>query len=409
MKQLTCEMCGSTDLIKQNGVFVCQSCGTKYSVETAKKMMVEGNVTNNIDANVVNIINANKMPDYEIKDGVLVGYHGVHADVTIPEDVVIIGSQAFANNSRIESVSLPKNLECIRNSAFYNCTSLTSIVIPENTKTIEEYAFYHCTSLQNVTLPPDSQKIDIDDSAFLLTGFLLPFEFGGYKMGIDELSITKIETGTNDFQCGWLAGRVSMGGGVDLRMSFKNNSGATINKIKFYVKAKNSIGEYVQGSCNQFIETGCCVNGPIEPNAYWKDIHWERLWYNNAIKAADIVFVILTMASGEKIYIPDPKIVIGRNTEESNTNGGCYVATAVYGSYDCPQVWTLRRFRDFTLAETWYGRAFIHTYYAISPTLVKWFGHTEWFKKMWKGRLDRMVATLNAEGVDDTPYEDRNW
>lgn len=41
MKQLTCEMCGSTDLIKQDGVFVCQSCGCKYSVEEAKKMMVE--------------------------------------------------------------------------------------------------------------------------------------------------------------------------------------------------------------------------------------------------------------------------------------------------------------------------------------------------------------------------------
>ena len=44
MKQLTCEMCGSTDLMKQNGVFVCQTCGTKYSVEEAKKMMVEGTV-----------------------------------------------------------------------------------------------------------------------------------------------------------------------------------------------------------------------------------------------------------------------------------------------------------------------------------------------------------------------------
>ena len=44
MKQLTCEMCGSTDLMKQDGVFVCQTCGTKYSVEEAKKMMVEGTV-----------------------------------------------------------------------------------------------------------------------------------------------------------------------------------------------------------------------------------------------------------------------------------------------------------------------------------------------------------------------------
>ena len=41
MKQLTCEMCGSTDLIKQDGFFVCQTCGCKYSVEEAKKMMVE--------------------------------------------------------------------------------------------------------------------------------------------------------------------------------------------------------------------------------------------------------------------------------------------------------------------------------------------------------------------------------
>ena len=42
VKQLVCEMCGGTDLVKQDGVFVCQSCGTKYSVEEAKKMMVEG-------------------------------------------------------------------------------------------------------------------------------------------------------------------------------------------------------------------------------------------------------------------------------------------------------------------------------------------------------------------------------
>ncbi|MBR5569756.1 MAG: TFIIB-type zinc finger domain-containing protein [Oscillospiraceae bacterium] len=41
MKQLKCEMCGGTDLVKQDGLFICQSCGVKYSVEEAKKMMVE--------------------------------------------------------------------------------------------------------------------------------------------------------------------------------------------------------------------------------------------------------------------------------------------------------------------------------------------------------------------------------
>jgi len=88
---------------------------------------------------------------------------------------------------------------------------------------------------------------------------------------------------------------------------------------------------------------------------------------------------------------------------------GCYVATCVYGSYDCPEVWTLRRFRDDILAASVFGRAFIRTYYAISPTLVEWFGNTEWFKKMWKGTLDRMVKNLQNKGVADTPYEDKNW
>ena len=85
------------------------------------------------------------------------------------------------------------------------------------------------------------------------------------------------------------------------------------------------------------------------------------------------------------------------------------MATCVYGSYDCPQVWTLRRYRDYTLASTWYGRAFIRLYYAISPTIVKWFGKNKWFKKLWLGKLDRMVRLLNERGVKDTPYCDRDW
>lgn len=39
MKQMTCELCGSTDLIKQDGMFVCQSCGCKYTLEEARKLM----------------------------------------------------------------------------------------------------------------------------------------------------------------------------------------------------------------------------------------------------------------------------------------------------------------------------------------------------------------------------------
>ena len=148
----------------------------------------------------------------------------------------------------------------------------------------------------------------------------------------------------------------------------------------------------------------------------------RKYYYELALKHADFLFQNGLQGSKRLkdailkyhkwINEIDPSHVVPAEAPQAGnkqSSGGCYIATAVYGSYDCPEVWTLRRYRDYTLAETWYGRAFIKTYYAVSPTIVKWFGHTEWFRKMWKGRLDRMIANLNNEGVEDTPYEDRNW
>lgn len=106
---------------------------------------------------------------------------------------------------------------------------------------------------------------------------------------------------------------------------------------------------------------------------------------------------------------PSSKSTSLSSKSTSTKSGGCYVATAVYGSYDCPQVWTLRRYRDYTLSKTWYGRILVHLYYALSPTIVRWFGNTEWFKKLCKDKLDIIVKKLNDDGLEDTPYQDINW
>ncbi|MCD8381830.1 MAG: hypothetical protein LUC30_02770 [Clostridiales bacterium] len=92
--------------------------------------------------------------------------------------------------------------------------------------------------------------------------------------------------------------------------------------------------------------------------------------------------------------------------EDQKRGSACYIATCVYGSYDCPQVWTLRRFRDGKLARTVPGRWFIRLYYAVSPRLVSAFGEKEGFRRFWRKRLDRLVARLKSEGVPDTPYRD---
>ena len=95
--------------------------------------------------------------------------------------------------------------------------------------------------------------------------------------------------------------------------------------------------------------------------------------------------------------------------QNGHSGGGCYVATAVYGSYDCPEVWTLRRFRDEVLAETWYGRLFIRLYYAVSPTAVRLFGDSQWFQDFFRDKLDTMVSRLQADGFESAPYEDKAW
>lgn len=90
-----------------------------------------------------------------------------------------------------------------------------------------------------------------------------------------------------------------------------------------------------------------------------------------------------------------------------NNNQGCYVATCVYGSYDCPPVWVLRRFRDYRLAKSLPGRIFIKLYYFASPKLVKCFGNTKLFKSFCGEVLDKMVFHLITNGVKDTPYNDK--
>lgn len=94
---------------------------------------------------------------------------------------------------------------------------------------------------------------------------------------------------------------------------------------------------------------------------------------------------------------------------ELPSSGGCYIATAVYGSYDCPEVWTLRRYRDNKLAKTKVGRMFIKAYYATSPWIVEHFGNSKIFNHFFKGKLDKMVADLQRKGFDSAPYQDKSW
>lgn len=88
------------------------------------------------------------------------------------------------------------------------------------------------------------------------------------------------------------------------------------------------------------------------------------------------------------------------------SSNGCYIATCIYGSYDCPQVWVLRRFRDFFLRRFTLGEFFIKYYYRISPMIVDIFGECYLFRFVFRKFLDFMVLWLKNRGYSDKLYND---
>ena len=149
------------------------------------------------------------------------------------------------------------------------------------------------------------------------------------------------------------------------------------------------------------------LNGNPAASGYKKLKKLNTVLYPQMIETIDNIIKKYTDNNLDYNYLLTIKDLFVK--ANSKANGGCYVATAVYGSYDCPQVWTLRRFRDYELASTWYGRLFISVYYAVSPRIIKMFGDSRLFNDVCRSKLDRMVKNLQSKGYESTPYQDINW
>ena len=376
MKQLTCEMCGSTDLMKQDGVFVCQTCGTKYSVEEAKKMMVEGTV--DVTGSTVKVDTSDELANlYQLAHRAKIENNIENAakyyDMILIKDPTSWEAAFYsvyyqALNCKI--IQIESSVLSIQNS-LDTVFALISCHLTDEGEKKEACKQVALSSIAAADVFFTSAK-NTHDSSF--RSFM---QYGNQKLYVEAV----MEFRKRTLACGQLLTHLE---GI-LRMLYPEDKDIREIALTALEKAATESFESYKETYNEY------------------KVHIFKLSKFACDELADTI---------KKYYKPDYTSLfetVKKPVKPATPSGGCYVATAVYGSYDCPQVWTLRRFRDYTLAETWYGRAFIRTYYAISPTLVKWFGHTEWFKKMWKGKLDRMVANLNAEGVEDTPYEDRIW
>ncbi|GEM_PF-1246599 len=88
--------------------------------------------------------------EFEIKDNVLIKYHGKDAYIMIPDGITRIGEYAFCNREQyctgirqIKGVYIPEGVVSIGHSAFRNCSRLERVSLPKTLVRIESFAFRH--------------------------------------------------------------------------------------------------------------------------------------------------------------------------------------------------------------------------------------------------------------------------
>ncbi|NOY87132.1 MAG: S8 family serine peptidase [Deltaproteobacteria bacterium] len=88
----------------------------------------------------------------------------------------------------------------------------------------------------------------------------------------------------------------------------------------------------------------------------------------------------------------DTIIYTAEENEATGGSDGCFIATAVYGSYEAPVVKLLRRFRDQFLLTNGPGRLFVDAYYRYSPSVAEWLKDSNWAKPIVRVLLLPLIA-----------------
>lgn len=180
------------------------------------------------------IIESNK---FKIRMGVLDSCDGTGSEVYVPDDVRVIGSDAFYDNRTVERITVGSNLRAVKKNAFRYCRSLrrvditdlrawcyaereneysspffcsrggdvyldrvplTELVIPEDFERVGNYAFAYCNGLTSVTVEGD--RTDIGRGAFDGCPLLASVRFPGL---CDWFGASAVERGALDGDGYW--------------------------------------------------------------------------------------------------------------------------------------------------------------------------------------------------------------
>lgn len=117
-----------------------------------------------------------------------------------------------------------------------------------------------------------------------------------------------------------------------------------------------------------------------------EDAEFRASWRFDIVDQGLLDPVEPNSASGSRMII----VWIGFPSEP----GGCFIATAAYGSEVAPRVETLRRFRDRHLLTNAPGRWFVDFYYRHSPPIAEYIRHRESLRAVVRAILTLIVYSI---------------
>lgn len=362
--KVKCKVCGGvSDVAEGKKVAVCDMCGTHLIVSEAALLYSKS--TNTASATEDGFL---------INDTILEKYTAAGEKVVIPDGVTIIGTDAFADCGKLKSVTIPDSVTSIGDNAFMGCSSLTDIHLPYGLKYIGAHAFQNCVFLKKVVIPES----------------VLSLGAGAFENCIG-LSEAMLGRGLNAIEsktfCGCSAlESIDIPSSV-LSLGFGAFQDCTHLKNVSTVSGLTKVGSSAFEGCTSLesirFQSDVTEIGVL---AFYGCIN---LHICEAPSCTDEMLNKAFAPTKRNVKQPKKKSIDKRPLERKRE--GCFIATAVYGGYDAPQVLRLRRFRDDVLLPTAAGRNFVRLYYAVSPPVAEKLKKFRLLSRFVRGILDNFI------------------
>ncbi|MDP8322792.1 MAG: CFI-box-CTERM domain-containing protein [Candidatus Stygibacter australis] len=226
-----------------------------------------------------------------------------------------------------------------------------------------------------------------------------------------KIGLAMLEDVENDLEATY--GNVLAWGPITSIEGF-NGRGATQRLTKDLKVAKKKIGDFQQGQAKAaFLMGRICAVGVGRDFSH--RIHLKCMkYYEEAIELGyDEAIVKYCMAKHKDAWdkkkasielyervvelmgIDNPNgMDSAKQIEKLKSKKGCFIATAVYGSYSAPEVIVLRRFRDDILLPSQIGSIFVKFYYLTSPPIARFLEKHKLLQKFVRDFIIQPIVNL---------------